>query len=285
MTKTKKAKKLLDDFIVPQHFDEDLFHLVGESRRPPYRWFLVGPERSGTTIHIDPLATSAWNTLIYGKKRWVLFPPYIPKRIVKGTDLIRKGEDDEAIHYFMYILPRIKQKAASQSSWKDSNNTCGSRNPYQNFRCYEFTQNAGETVFIPNGWWHAVLNLTHTIGITQNFCSHRNFDEVWKKSRGGRKKMAWKWLCRLDNDYPHLAHRARQLNDQDRFVMKYDPVEVQKRDLERKVAKAQKKEKKNSKKNYSSRHVKDGDNVCSYGSDSSEIQNKRRRIVSPSISP
>merc|ERR1719356_1887707 len=36
------AKRILCDYSVPKYFDEDLLGLVGERRRPPYRWFLVG---------------------------------------------------------------------------------------------------------------------------------------------------------------------------------------------------------------------------------------------------
>jgi histone arginine demethylase JMJD6 len=204
----KIAKEMLQDYQVPIYFRDDLFRLVSESRRPPYRWVLFGPERSGSTVHVDPLATNAWNTLLHGQKRWVLFPPHVPKYIVKGKDVIRKGEDDEASHYFMYILPRIQQNLAFNTS---------------EWTCYEFTQQPGETVFVPNGWWHAVLNLTHTVGVTQNYCSPRNFEAVWKKTRTGRPKLAWKWLGQLGNHFPHLANRARQINAQDQFRMKYDP--------------------------------------------------------------
>lgn len=96
---------MITKYDVPKYFTDDFFRLVGEKLRPPYRWLLVGPERSGTTVHIDPLNTDAWNTSFCGMKRWVLFPPSIPKDIVKGRKYRPKGEDDEAIVYFAKMLP------------------------------------------------------------------------------------------------------------------------------------------------------------------------------------
>lgn len=67
-----------------------------------YRWFLVGPKRSGTSVHIDPLGTSAWNTVVSGRKLWVLFPPHVDKNVAKGKDVIRQGEDDEPVRFIAW---------------------------------------------------------------------------------------------------------------------------------------------------------------------------------------
>ena len=57
------SASLLDDFVVPDVMPFDLFNLVGMDKKPPYRWFCIGPKRSGTTVHKDPLGTSAWNAV------------------------------------------------------------------------------------------------------------------------------------------------------------------------------------------------------------------------------
>lgn len=198
----KISKSLLTDFRVPSFFPDDLFSLVGERKRPPYRWFLVGPAKSGTCVHIDPLGTSAWNTVISGCKRWVLFPPGTAKAIAKATEVIGKDEDDEAINYFVDFIPRLKSKYGAEQ-----------------LGIVEFLQLPGDTVYVPGGWWHAVLNVEDSIAVTQNYCSRTNFDKVWRSTRKGRKRMAVKWLQRLQEEYPGLARRADALNAEDDFIM------------------------------------------------------------------
>lgn len=159
---------------------------------PPHRWFLIGPKRSGTEIHQDPLGTSAWNSSIMGHKRWLLIKPGegITKNRVRGKDLVNKGEDDEAINYFDYILPRIKEKEGN------------------NLTMIEGIQRPGETIFVPGLWWHAVINLDNTIAITENFCNKGNFDRVWKETRKGRQKLSCKWLRLLGKFHPEAFDRA-----------------------------------------------------------------------------
>jgi hypothetical protein len=68
--------ELLDMYSVPAYFsaERDLFGLLGEGGRPDYRWLIAGGPCSGSTFHIDPNGTSAWNAVLRGSKKWIMAP-------------------------------------------------------------------------------------------------------------------------------------------------------------------------------------------------------------------
>lgn len=196
-------RALVSDFEVPDLFPHDWFALVNNDSRPPFRWFCIGPKRSGTTVHTDPLGTAAWNAVTHGCKRWVLFEPKETRRIVKGRDVIKDGEDDEAIMYFDYILPRIKKA-------------------HPELKIYEGLQNPGDVIYVPGDWWHGVLNLEDTVAITQNYCGPDNFDVVWSKTRKEREKVAYLWLRNMKRYAIELHSRAIAMNLRDNFRMRHE---------------------------------------------------------------
>ncbi|KAF4391553.1 hypothetical protein G4B88_030704 [Cannabis sativa] len=115
--------RLSSEYEVSVYFWEDLFGLLG-NERPDYRWIIIGPAGSNSSFHIDPNSTSAWNAVIKGSKKWVLFPP----------DVTPPG-----------VHPSL---------------------------------DGAEVIFVPNGWWHLVINLEESVAITQNYVSMSNLLNV-----------------------------------------------------------------------------------------------------------
>lgn len=153
----EKIPKLGLEYEVPVYFREDLFSVLG-NERPDYRWIIMGPAGSGSSFHIDPNSTSAWNAVIQGSKKWVLFPPdVVPPGVHPSPDGAEVACPVSIIEWFMNFY------GASKS---------GRKKPI------ECICKAGEVIFVPNGWWHLVINLEESIAITQNYVSRRNLLNV-----------------------------------------------------------------------------------------------------------
>lgn len=131
----------------PECFGQDLFALLGE-QRPDSRWLIIGPERSGSTFHKDPNATSAWNAVIRGSKYWIMFPGSMrPPGVFVSQD---QSEVTSPLSIAEWLLG-FHEEAVHMVG------------------CVEGICDEGEVLHVPSGWWHLVVNLEPAIAITQNF--------------------------------------------------------------------------------------------------------------------
>ncbi|OAQ25412.1 hypothetical protein K457DRAFT_141211 [Linnemannia elongata AG-77] len=137
---------------VPKYFEFDYFSLLKADIRPPYRWLLVGPQRTGAPWHIDPSGTSAWNTLLSGHKRWALYPPHT---IPPGHDPT-SSERMTSVSWYLDVYPHLPPESLP----------------------LEIVQCPGQTIYVPSGWWHMVINMDDTVAVTHNFADEANLLHV-----------------------------------------------------------------------------------------------------------
>ncbi|KAF9436077.1 hypothetical protein BGZ76_004895 [Entomortierella beljakovae] len=149
----ERCQGILEDIEVPPYYREDFFGMMGE-KRPDYRWLIIGPARSGSTFHKDPNATSAWNAVITGSKKWIMFPPHI---LPPGSEVTSPVSLMEWFSNF-YASTQLPDDPSER--------------PLEGI-CRE-----GEIMFVPRGWWHAVVNLEDCIAVTQNYVGSQNLKET-----------------------------------------------------------------------------------------------------------
>lgn len=144
------------DYTVPDFFSESDDFLTGldDDLRLDWRWIIMAAKRSGSGWHVDPANTTGWLALIQGAKLWGMYPPsvyHIPG--VKNNNYKKRDYDmEDAFYWWIYTRPYLKSNLP-----------------------IECVQKPGDIVFIPSGWWHAVLNLDDTVSVTQNFCNKYSF--------------------------------------------------------------------------------------------------------------
>jgi hypothetical protein len=141
----------------------------------------MGPARSGTALHVDPLlGTHAWVTVVEGFKRWVLFP--------YGTDPSTIGIQSPQIPSVLWF-----------SNWYEK---ALERVP----QAIEVLQRPGETVYVPAGWPHLVLNLEPTVAITQNYATeYPCFSRIEEGVQREEPELFNKWRECLKTSRPDLV--------------------------------------------------------------------------------
>eukprot|EP00041_Stephanoeca_diplocostata_P010087 m.160208 g.160208 ORF g.160208 m.160208 type:complete len:285 (+) comp18015_c0_seq2:1320-2174(+) len=134
-------------------------------------------DRSGSTFHVDPNGTSAWNAVISGAKKWILLPPHVTPPGVHPSDDGSEVTSPVSIgEWFLNYYDQLREMHPPP---------------------VECIAKAGDLVFVPSGWWHCVLNLDATdvakvsndrecippgrnpvVAITQNYVSSANLRTV-----------------------------------------------------------------------------------------------------------
>lgn len=119
---------LFEHFKVPTVLDPSQTEISTEKIQ-----FYVGGALSGAPPHFH---RTAWNVLVYGKKRWFIFPP-------KSAFYSRE-------HVWDWWRNRYRNEASGTRAW-------------------ECVQYPGDLIVLPDMWGHAVINLQESVGVASEF--------------------------------------------------------------------------------------------------------------------
>lgn len=161
---TGPRAKLAEEFGVPSLFDSDLLETDDRTRGfyANNRHLIMGGKRTGTNLHFDPKATCAWNQLLFGRKKWVFFPPCKDREFLEkiGSRTCSSG---------------TARAGSALRWWMDR----GQQLDGGSMGMLEVIQEAGDLVFIPPGWWHAVVNLEFCVAVTKNHLIPATLAKAW----------------------------------------------------------------------------------------------------------
>jgi histone arginine demethylase JMJD6 len=139
--------------------------------------FFGGPGGKFPYMHYDVLHLHAWITQIYGDKEFTVYPP---------------GQE-----HLLYVNPELPW----QSTVENHHDPDYQRYPLlKRAQFQRVTVRAGETLFIPCGWWHTARSLNTTISIAFDQLGGDNWadfidDVVQERQRKGRPGLAFALRC------------------------------------------------------------------------------------------
>lgn len=105
-----------------------------------------------TPFHADVFNSYSWSVNVFGRKKWLLFPP---------------GEEEYIKDKFGNLPYDLMPDGSTPAD-------CISNSKY-----FEVIQHSGEAIFVPSGWHHEVWNLSDTISVNHNWINGCNIQNMY----------------------------------------------------------------------------------------------------------
>lgn len=158
----------------PDAFDEDVLREQDDIT-------MVGAKRSGTSFHKH---ADAWNGVVFGAKRWFLYPP-------QKTPAGGVWPGFSQLDWFETLYPTLDDD----------------RKPI------ECIQPSNTILYIPEGWYHGVLNAKDTVAISLQFQEARTFPETayYRKKQRLPPQQAIQLVHKIVDHFPESAEAQHHL--------------------------------------------------------------------------
>ena len=174
---------------------------VKETKNWAHQWILIAGAGTSSAWHVDQLNTTAWNTVLKGTKRWAIarpqdYPPQISsedKQDIPQGMRMHNGKPSSTHRYnYRSFDEASSHMIESNNHWLEEMpwslaDSPSARNQGVYFDAldnssvhdiddvYEFLLKKDETIIIPPGWWHAVVNIEDTVSVTENLMTNASF--------------------------------------------------------------------------------------------------------------
>lgn len=143
-----RKKSSSDDF-------KFLYH--GPKVRRSYHGGIHTLKLSRTLLHCDVLGSFSWSHNVTGKKEWTFFLPEETWCLMDSSN-----RPATSIHEAVTQTDRFRDFCQATPLKVCSLSFCW-------ISCKKLIQETGQTLFVPSGWYHEVVNLEETMSINHNW--------------------------------------------------------------------------------------------------------------------
>ncbi|KAL0095023.1 hypothetical protein J3Q64DRAFT_1716994 [Phycomyces blakesleeanus] len=173
-----QARPEIKAYEVPKIFEDDWLNgywvgrKMADGSEDDYRFSYMGGDGTFTPFHADVYRSYSWSSNICGVKKWTLFRP--------GQEHLYKNKRGDLVYDIRNVDPL---------EFPD----------FERAERIVLYQKAGETLFVPSGWFHQVENLGPTISINHNWTNSTNVEKTFES---------------LANDLVDVRHAIDNLEDE-----------------------------------------------------------------------